>query len=164
MMQIEAMTKKTRRDYLIIKQIVDGDGLIVEDIFTKKCFEIRLLGIDAPELKPCRKLIKDEKQTHIAGQLLIELGRMSLKYLISIAPPKTKAYIITEDDNLFDAYGRTLAYVYLEDGSCLNEKMITAGYAKPFNDYFCEELGKYQALSLQARGEGKGLFGVIQKF
>jgi micrococcal nuclease len=158
------MTKKTRRDYLIIKQIVDGDGLIVEDIFTKKCFEIRLLGIDAPELKPCRKLIKDEKQTHIAGQLLMELGRMSLKYLISIAPPKTKVYIITEDDNVLDAYGRTLAYVYLADGSCLNEKMITAGYAKPFIDYFCEELGKYQALSLQAKANKQGLFGVIQNF
>jgi micrococcal nuclease len=164
MMQIEAMTKKTRRDFLIIKQIVDGDGLIVEDIFTKKCFEIRLLGIDAPELKPCRKLIKDEKQTHIAGQLLIELGRMSLKYLISIAPPKTKVYIITEDDNLLDTYGRTLAYVYLADGSCLNEKMIIAGYAKPFNDYFCEDLGKYQALSLQAKANKQGLFGVIQNF
>jgi micrococcal nuclease len=164
MMQIEAMTKKTRRDYLIIKQIVDGDGLIVEDIFTKKCFEIRLLGIDAPELKPCRKLIKDEKQTHIAGQLLIELGRMSLNFLLSIAPPKTTVFIITEDDNLLDAYGRTLAYVYLEDGSCLNEKMIIAGYAKPFNDYFCEELGKYQALSLQAKANKQGLFGKIQYF
>ena len=164
MMQIEAMTKKTRRDFLIIKQIVDGDGLIVEDIFTKKCFEIRLLGIDAPELKPCRKLIKDEKQTHIAGQLLMELGRMSLKYLILIAPPKTKVFIITEDDNVLDAYGRTLAYVYLEDGSCLNEKMITAGYAKPFNDYFCEDLGKYQALSLQAKANKQGLFGKIQYF
>ena len=160
MMQIEAMTKKTRRDFLIIKQIVDGDGLIVEDIFTKKCFEIRLLGIDAPELKPCRKLIKDEKQTHIAGQLLMELGRMSLNFLLSIAPPKTKVYIITEDDNVLDAYGRTLAYVYLEDGSCLNEKMIIAGYAKPFNDYFCTELSTYQELSLIAKSNNMGLFSI----
>jgi hypothetical protein len=34
----------------------------------------------------------------------------------------------------------------------------------PFNDYFCEELGKYQALSLQARGEGTGLFGIVKNF
>ena len=89
---------------------------------------------------------------------------MSLNFLLAIAPPKTKVYIITEDDNLLDAYGRTLAYVFLKDGTCLNEKMIAEGYAKPFNDYYCSELPKYQEMSLQARIQSKGIFSILKTF
>ena len=70
----------------------------------------------------------------------------------------------SQDNNIFDAYGRTLAYVFLEDGTCLNKKMIENGYAKPFNDYYCSELGKYQELCLQARVERKGIFSILNNF
>jgi micrococcal nuclease len=141
-----------------IAQVVDGDGLIIENIFDKKLLEIRFLGIDAPELKPCKKLYQDERETHLAAHFLIELGRKSLNYLIEIAPPKTKISIAMEENNILDVYGRTLAYVFLEDGTCLNEKMVAEGYAKPYNRFYCKELTKYQILNLKARNEVKGLF------
>jgi micrococcal nuclease len=141
-----------------VVQVVDGDGLIIENIFDKKIIEIRFLGIDAPELKLCKKLYQDERETHLAAQFLIELGRKSLNYLLEAAPPKTKVSIAVEEKNILDIYGRTLAYVFLEDGTCLNEKMVADGYAKPFNRFYCKELTKYQHLSLNARNESKGLF------
>jgi micrococcal nuclease len=141
-----------------IVQVVDGDGLIIENIFDKKLIEIRFLGIDAPELKLCKKLYQDERETHLAANFLIELGRKSLNYLMKIAPPKTNISIALEENNILDVYGRTLAYVFLEDGTCLNEKMVAEGYAKPYNRFYCKELTNYQILNLNARNEVKGLF------
>jgi hypothetical protein len=63
-----------------------------------------------------------------------------------------------------DAYGRTLAYVYLSDGSCLNELMIAEGFVKPYNRFFCSELPKYQELSNTAKIKQKGLFSIVQNW
>lgn len=163
-MQIEAKENIIIKNHLKIKKVVDGDGLIVENIFNNQEFEIRFLGIDAPELKPCRKLIQDERETHLAAQFLMELGRKSLKYLLEIAPPNTNVSILIETENEIDIYGRTLAYVFLEDGSCLNEIMIQEGFAKPYSRYFCNELPKYQMLNLNAKNEQKGLFAISKNW
>ena len=120
-MQIEAKENIIIKNHLKIKKVVDGDGLIVENIFNNQEFEIRFLGIDAPELKFCRKLTQDERETHLAAQFLISLGRKSFNYLLEIAPPNTNVSILIEKENEIDIYGRTLAYVFLEDGTCLNE-------------------------------------------
>lgn len=157
-MQLNAKANIIKKNHLKIIKVIDGDGLIVENIFNNQEFEIRFLGIDAPELKPCRKLIQDERETHLAAQFLMELGRKSLKYLLEIAPPNTNVSILLETENEIDLYGRTLAYVFLEDGSCLNEIMIKEGFAKPYSRYFCNELPKYQMLNLNAKNEQKGLF------
>jgi micrococcal nuclease len=163
-MQIEAKENIIIKNHLKIKKVVDGDGLIVENIFNNQEFEIRFLGIDAPELKPCRKLIQDERETHLAAQFLMELGRKSLKYLLEIAPPNTNVSILIETENEIDIYGRTLAYVFLDDGSCLNEIMIQEGFAKPYSRYFCNELTKYQMLNLNAKNEQKGLFAISKNW
>lgn len=126
--------------------------------------EIRFLGIDAPEIKKCRKLIQDERETHIPGQLLMLLGRTSLNFLIELIPPGTKLSIKIESKNQQDIYGRTLAYVYLPDGRCVNEIMITEGYAKPYNRFYCEELTNYQILNMKAKNEKKGLYRIINSF
>ena len=157
-MQTSAKETYDQKNHLKILNVVDGDGLIIENIFDKKLIEIRFLGIDAPELKSCRKLAQDERETHLAAQFLISLGRKSFNFLLEIAPPSTKVSIITEKGNEIDIYGRTLAYVFLEDGTCLNEIMIKEGFAKPYNRYFCKELSKYQILNLNAKNEQKGLF------
>ena len=141
-----------------IVNVVDGDGLIIENIFNKELVEIRFLGIDAPEIKLCNKLFQDERETHLAAQFLIKLGRISLNYLLEIAPPNTYVTIFTEENNIKDVYGRTLAYVFLDDGTCINEKMVADGYAKPYNRFYCKELTNYQILSLNARNEVIGLF------
>lgn len=57
-----------------VVKVVDGDGLIVRNNLTKVEEEIRLYGIDAPELTPCRKLKQDESETQIAGALLMKMA------------------------------------------------------------------------------------------
>jgi micrococcal nuclease len=163
-MQFNAKKNNIQKTHLKISKVVDGDGLIVKNIFDNKEFEIRFLGIDAPELKFCKKLKQDEIETNLAAQFLMELGRKSFNYLLEIAPPNTNISIAIEENNILDLYGRTLAYVFLNDGTCLNEKMIVEGYAKPFNRFYCKELTKYQILNLRAKNEQKGLFAFSNRW
>ena len=143
---------------------VDGDGIIVKDIFNNSEEEIRFLGIDAPEIKQCNKLIQDERETHIAGQLLMMLGRKSLNFLIELIPPGTKLTVKTESKESSDIYGRTLAYVYLPDGRCVNEIMVAEGYAKPYSRFYCSELANYQILNMKAKNEKKGLYAIVENY
>lgn len=147
-----------------IVRVIDGDSIIVQDIGSKKEFEVRLNGIDAPEIKKCAKLLQDERETHLAGGLLMQLGRLSLNYLIELAPPETVCTISIEHANSTDLYGRTLAYIILPNGRTINEMMIEEGYAKPYNRYYCSQLVNYQSLNNLARVGEKGLYSIVQGF
>lgn len=149
---------------MYLSHVNDGDGLILVDSSGDNFEEIRFLGIDAPESKPCRKLQQDERETHMAGQLLLMLGRKSLNFLIELIPPGTKLTIKTETSDPLDIYGRTLAYVYLPDGRCVNEILVSEGYAKPYDRFYCAELPNYQVLNMVAKNEKKGLYGVVDRF
>lgn len=163
-MQLNVKEPIILKTQLKLNRIVDGDGIILNDIVNNTELEIRFLGIDAPEIKSCQKLIKDERETHIAGELLMLLGRMSFNYLKELVLPGTSLTIELERGNEEDPYGRTLAYVYLPDGRCLNEIMVSEGYAKPYSRYYCRELTNYQILNMKAKNEKKGLYGFIDRF
>ena len=152
------------KSQLFLSRVVDGDGAILSDLCNKSELEIRFLGIDAPEIKSCRKLFQDERETHIAGALLMLLGRLSFNFLKEIVLPGTLLNIELEKGNEEDPYGRTLAYVYLPDGRCLNEIMIAEGYAKPYSRYYCSELTNYQILNMKAKNEKRGLYNLVDYF
>ena len=98
------------------------------------------------------------------ASLLIKLGFQSLEFL------KTNVYLgdlctlVQEENNLVDKYGRLLGYLILSDGRVLNEIMIKEGYAKPYNNVFCEMLPLYQEWNLQAKINLKGLYSIVNKF
>ena len=159
-----ANTSNIIETHLKISKVLDGDSIKVISLFNKVEKEIRLYGLDAPETKINRKLKEDERKTQLAGNFLIHLGMLSLKFILKVAPPETKITIITEENNFNDFYGRQLAYVILPDGKCLNEILITEGYAKAYNEYDCFELAKYQELNFSAMQSGKGLYQFTKKF
>ena len=164
MTQIRAYGQAIIKTHLKIHKVIDGDGLIVVNMFGKQEEEIRLLGIDAPEIKRCRKLLQDERETHLPGQLLMELGSKSKKFLSELVPVGSHVTLQMERVNGYDVYGRTLAYAFLQEGTCINEVMIKEGYAKPYNRYGCLALADYQQLNIRARAEGKGLYQMVANF
>ncbi len=162
-MYISVKEQQILKTHLKVAKVVDGDGLIVTNLFNKQEEEIRLLGIDAPELRMCGKLDQDERETHIAGQLLMKMGRMAQKFMIEVVPPETNVTIAQEKENLTDAYGRTLAYVYLQDGTFVNADLVRNGYAMvmtvPPNVKFADEFVKLQQ---EARENNRGLWAPNQ--
>jgi len=57
-----------------------------------------------------------------------------------------------------DRYGRTLAYVYLEDGTHLNAEIIKQGYGFVYTKYPFKYLEEFRKYERKAREEGKGLW------
>ena len=154
----------TIKNLLEIVKFVDGDGIILKDIISKKEFEVRFYGIDAPEINYCNKIKKDEKELQLPAALLIKLGFMSFNFLKDQVNLGDLCTLVQEQNNLVDKYGRHLGYLILNDGRILNEIMIKEGYAKPYNDVFCEMLHMYQEWNLQAKNSLKGLYSIVNKF
>ena len=124
--------------YYQILRVVDGDTLEVESIG-----EIRLIGVDTPELyhplKPVQFFAKEASD--FVKELVSGLS-VRLEY----------------DHEKKDKYGRTLAYVYLPDGRCLNEEIIRRGYGFAYTRFPFLYLVKYRQIEAQARAEGLGLW------
>ena len=163
-MQLNAKETTITKSLLKIVKFVDGDGIILEDIVSKKEFEVRLYGIDAPEINYCKKIKKDEIELQVPAALLIKLGYLSFNFLKDQVNLGDVCTLVQEQNNLVDKYGRLLGYLILKDGRVLNEIMIKEGYAKPYNEVFCEKLPMYQQLNLQAKISRKGLYFQVDKF
>lgn len=89
---------------------------------------------------------------------------MSFEFLRSNVSIGDQCTLVQEKNNLQDKYKRSLGYLILNDGRVLNEIMIKEGYAKPYNDVFCEMLPMYQEWNLQAKIDLKGLYSIVTKF
>lgn len=95
--------------------IIDGDTFWILNHQNKR-EKIRLIGIDAPESRKSQ-----HKEIQYFG---IEASNFLKKLLHN-------EYVYLEYDiQKKDQYQRTLAYVYLKDGTFLNEYLVNQGYAK----------------------------------
>ena len=95
-----AKEPNSSKKLLKIARYVDGDGIILEEILSKKQFEVRFLGIDAPELNYCDKIKKDEKELQTPAALLIKLGYLSLNFLKNQVALNDHCELVQEQNNL----------------------------------------------------------------
>ena len=92
--------------FLDVTKVVDGDTFWVAD-GSEKGLKIRLIGVNTPETVHPQKPVE-------------YYGREASDYVKSILTgSKVKLQF---DVNRTDRYGRTLAYVYLKDGTFLNAR------------------------------------------
>ena len=107
---------------------------------------IRLIGIDAPEVA------HPEKPAQCFGDE---------------AAQKTKELLAGHDVLLVpdplcsdkDQYNRLLRYVYLEDGTLINSRLIEEGYALNYTYKPFQLMEQFDSLEQQARAESLGLWG-----
>ena len=163
-MKYNAKAPYTVETHWQIEEVLDGDSIIISHRFSKMQKEIRLYGLDAPEIKINRKMKEDEEKSHLPAQILLQFGLQSLHFVLSVAPPKTAVTIITEQENYFDYWNRQLGYVVLPGGVCLNELLLQNGYAKATNQYYCGKLAEYQTMNRQAQLNGVGIYSVVKVF
>lgn len=127
-----------------VTKVIDGDTFWVQDVSGNE-IKVRMIGIDAPELKKTNRK---------------EVGRFAkeAKNYLSKLILRKKIYL-KFDIGKSDQYRRTLAYVYLPNGTFVNEKMVKEGYAMamtvPPNVKYS---GKFLMLQQQARNSRRGLW------
>lgn len=135
--------KRVNEFYPVVK-IVDGDTFWIDD-GTEKGRKVRLIGVDAPET---RKSSRKEVGHY---------GAESKAFLAKLLSGKEVRLEYDVDPE--DRYGRTLAYVYLRDGTFVNAELLKKGYAMvmtvPPNVRFAEQ---FLSLQAEAREKDRGLW------
>jgi endonuclease YncB( thermonuclease family) len=122
-----------------VKRVIDGDTI---ELTTGE--KVRLIGVDTPETKDPRKPVQYfGKEATAFTQRLVEGKRVRLAY----------------DQQRQDKYGRTLAYIYLEDGTFVNAEIITQGYGFAYTRFPFKYLEEFRQLEREAREAGRGLWG-----
>ncbi len=144
-----------KSDEAIISRVVDGDTVKLSD-----GRRVRLIGVDTPELHYGEKLVRDSQRTHRDIKEIQEMGRRSAEFTRRLC--EGKPVRIESDLRKLDKYGRRLAYIYLQDGTFVNAKLLEEGYAQvmtiPPNVKYAEYFLK---LEREARERRKGLWALI---
>jgi len=123
--------------------VYDGDTIALES-----GQKVRYLGIDAPEVEH-----KDRKGDCYGGEAKGFNRRQVLHRRIRLE----------YDRESVDRYGRLLAYVFLDDGRCINAEMLRAGCAYVFRYYdgFSRQ-NEFLFWQRQAIENREGMWGACQ--
>jgi len=139
-------------EFFAVSRVIDGDTLKLSN-----GEKVRLIGIDTPEKYYGKKLLRDAKKDRKDIRTIQEMGNRATRFVKEFIAGKRVR--LEFDIEKRDRYGRLLAYVYLDDGTFLNGKILEEGYAQVFtvppNVKYADKL-----LSLQqdARKKKKGFW------
>ncbi|MFH1752755.1 MAG: thermonuclease family protein [Candidatus Omnitrophota bacterium] len=139
-------------EFHYVRRVVDGDTLKMSDNE-----RVRLIGVDTPEMHHSNKLIRDSKNSGKDIKTIQALGARAYEFTKDLCLHKRVRF--EYDVVRRDKYGRLLAYVYLEDGTFVNAKIIEEGYGQimtiPPN---VKHADLFKELEKQAREDRKGLW------
>lgn len=146
-----AVANAKSEDYYV-ERVVDGDTLKLSNRD-----KVRLIGVDTPELHYSEKLLRDSKRSGKDVKTIQAMGQKAADFTRDLCAGKK---IRMEFDVVKrDRYGRLLAYVYLEDGTFVNAKIIEEGYGQvmtiPPNVKYADH---FRSLEKQARDNKRGLW------
>lgn len=143
-----------------VTKVFDGDTFEVE--ISGKREKVRMLGIDTPEKYDSDKLDRDSERTKKDKEIIRRLGNLSSDFTVRlIGGKKVKLAADTKGDQT-DKYGRLLRYVYLEDGTFVNKKIIEDGYATSFRRFKVSKEKEFIEAEKNARENKRGLWGEIE--
>lgn len=142
-------TATTSSDFIPIVRVVDGDTIVVRK--DGRQVKIRLIGLDTPELVDPRKPVQCfARAASDEAHKIFGVGFVRLE--------------TDSSQDLYDKYGRLLAYAYVPadntpNGILVNKYMIEQGFG---HEYTYDRPYKYQkefkAAEVTARESGRGLW------
>jgi endonuclease YncB( thermonuclease family) len=127
----------------MVIRVIDGDTIVVSP--NEK---VRLIGVDAPETVHLKR----------AAQCF---GEDAKEFTRSLVERRTIRLVLDESNaarNHKDRYGRTLAYVYFDDGTMLNAELIRRGYAHAYTRFPFRHAVEFRQLERTARSQAVGLW------
>lgn len=132
-----------------VNYVYDGDTLQLED-----GRKIRLLGIDTPEIFSRKKVIpRDIKAKGEAARAALQKMLNTSKQQVSLAYGAQR----------FDRYKRTLAHVFLSDGTNLQAALIRQGYGIAFTTPPNDRMSRcYQQQEAKAIKAKRGIWALSQ--
>jgi micrococcal nuclease len=136
---IHNQTSENNRVFQKVVRAVDGDTIELED-----GEKVRYIGVNTPESVDHRRKVECfGKEAALFNRELVE----------------GKAVRLEKDISETDKYGRLLRFVYLEDGTFVNERLVSDGYAAA--SPYAPDISKkdfFKAVETEARQAGRGLW------
>ena len=127
-----------------VLRVIDGDTIVV--LFEGVTTTVRLLGVDTPETV----------DPHKSMQCFGPEASAEVKQLLDGTSVQLEA---DPSQGHLDWYGRTLAYVYLPDGTLLDEFLIAQGYGREYTYHSAYKYqARFKAAQENAKREQRGLW------
>lgn len=122
----------------VVQRVVDGDTVWVSGLGP-----VRLIGVDTPEVVDPRRPVQrfGKEASAFTRQLLL---RQPVR--------------VEFDQQRTDKYDRTLAYLYLLDGTLANLEIVRQGYGHAYLSYPFRYMDAFRAAEREAREAGRGLW------
>ena len=121
-----------------VERVVDGDTLVLDG-----GERVRLIGVDTPEtVHPSKPVEHFGREASAFTKRMAAGRRVRLEFHLERQ----------------DRYGRTLAYVYLDDGTFLNAELIRQGFGHAYTRFPFRYLEEFRALEREAREQRRGLW------
>ncbi len=134
----------TSSNFYSVVKVVDGDTLSVN--INGETTTLRLIGINTPETVDPRKKVEC-------------FGKEASNKAREILSGKKVRIVTDASQGVLDKYGRSLAYVFTEDGTNFNEYMIKEGYAYEYTYSIPYQYQKeFKLAQTQAQEFKKGLW------
>ena len=126
------------QDWRTCVRVIDGDTIELEG---KEI--MRFIGVDTPETKDPRKPVEyfGEEASDFTKNLL-EGKMLRLEF----------------DQTKIDRYGRTLAYVFLEDNTFINAEIVKQGFGFAYTKYPFKYMEDFRRYEREARENKRGLW------
>jgi micrococcal nuclease len=140
---ISEQFRESRTEKRLVIRVIDGDTIVVSP--NEK---VRLIGVDSPETVHPKKAVQC-------------FGNDAKEFTRSMIESKS-IHVVLDDANAArnhkDRYGRTLAYVYFDDGTMLNAELIRRGYAHAYTRFPFRHVVEFRQLESIARSQAVGLW------
>ena len=134
----------TSADLEYVQRVVDGDTLLLG---TGE--RVRLIGVDTPETKHPNKPVE-----HFGREAAAFTKRLAEGKPVKLEYDQANAHLQHKD-----RYDRTLAYVFLDDGTLLNSEIIRQGYGFAYTQFPFSRIEEFRRLEREAREQKRGLWG-----
>lgn len=126
-----------------VLRVIDGDTIVLSP--NEK---VRLIGVDAPETAHPRKVVEC-------------FGKNAKEFTRAAVEGKTVRLVFDEANTRRkhkDKYGRTLGYLYTEEGIHLNAELIRQGYAHAYTRFPFRYIVEFRQMERLARSQAVGLW------
>lgn len=133
--------------YYRVVKFDDGDTIVVDMNGTQET--VRFIGVDTPE-------------THKPNTPVQCYGSQAAAYTKQLIGNQAVRLVADQLDTNRDRYGRLLRYVYLPNGTLVDEKLVTEGYGFAYTYFPFTKKPQFRLAEAEAKAAQRGLWHACQ--